>query len=167
MTGTPSRPTRRRTIALAVTGLVTLAALAVIIAGQLWLQGERGADERTGTVRDAADRAVTAVLSYDYRRIETGMSETAPLLTGDAKAQYLEVREPLVETAPSLKAVVTAEVKTSTVLEHDESSARVLLFVDQLSSSKKLDQPQLDQSRVVVTLTREGERWLVSTLAAI
>lgn len=167
MAEAPSRPSGRRTVAMAVAGMVTTTALAAVVAGQLWLRGERGEDELAGTVRDAADRTVTAVLSYDYRRIEADMSETAPLLSGDAKAQYLEVQKPLMETAPKLRAVVSAEVKASTVLAHDEDAARVLLFVDQLSSSKKLDQPQLDQSRVVVTLAREGDQWLVSTLAAI
>ena len=167
MTGTRTSPGRRRAVLLAVAAAVAVAAVATVVAGQLWLRGERAEDERADQVRDAADRAVTAVLSYDYRRIEDGMEETAPLLTGDAEAQYVEVQEPLLQTAPRLKAVVTAEVKSSTVLEHDDDSARVLLFVDQLSSSKKLQQPQLDQSRVVVTLARDGGRWLVSTLAAV
>lgn len=160
-------PRGRRTALLVVAALLTIAALAAVVVGQLWLHGQRSSDDRAAAVREAADRAVTAVLSYDYRRIEAGMEKTADLLTGDAQTQYVDVQEPLLATAPQLKAVVTAEVKSSTVLEHDEESARVLLFVDQLSSSKKLTQPQLDQSRVVVTLTREDGRWLVSTLSAI
>ncbi|HYG95300.1 MAG TPA: hypothetical protein VD859_17115 [Nocardioides sp.] len=157
----------RRTLLLLVTGVILVAALAVIVAGQLWLRGQRADEDREAAVRDAAEGAVTAVLSYDYRRLEDGMEETTPLLTGDAETQYLEVGKPLLESAPRLRAVVTAEVKAATVLESDDDSARVLLFVDQLSSSKKLSQPQLDQSRVVVTMERKDDRWLVSTLAAI
>lgn len=147
--------------------LVTAAALAVTVAGQLWLRGEAAEDTRAEAARDAADRAVTAVLSYDHRRLDAGREETLPLLTGDAEAQYVDVQRPLARTAPRLESVVAAEVKASTVLAHDEDSARVLLFVDQLASSRKLSQPQLDQSRVVVDLVREGDTWLVSTLAAM
>lgn len=157
----------RRTLVLAVSGVVLVAALAVIVAGQLWLRAQRAEDDRSAEVRAAAETAVTAVLSYDYRRLEEGTADTTPLLTGDAEAQYLEVQTPLAESAPRLRAVVTAEVNEATVLEADEESARVLLFVDQLSSSRKLTEPQLDQSRVVVTMEREGDSWLVSTLAAI
>lgn len=106
------------------------------------------------------------MLSYDHRRLEAGRKETLPLLTGDAAAQYDDVQEPLARTAPRLESVVDADVRATTVLEHDEDSAEVLLFVDQLASSKKLSQPQLDQSRVVVTLVRKEDRWLISSLAA-
>lgn len=158
---------RRRTVVLAVAAVLVLAALAVIVTGQLWLHGQDVADDRDEQVRDAADHAVTAVLSYDYRRLEKGMADTRPLLTGDALAQYEEVQKPLQRSAPRLKAVVSAEVKAATVLEADGDSARVLLFVDQVSSSRKLTQPQLDQSRVVVTMQRKGDDWLVSSLSAI
>lgn len=147
--------------------ILAVVALAVIVTGQLWLHGQHAADDRAVAVREAADKAVTAELSYDYRRLAAGRDETLPLLTGAARTEYDEVHAQVSATAPTLQAVVTAKVKASTVLEHDDSSARVLLFVDQLSSSKKLKQPNLDQSRVVVTLTREGDSWLVSSLAAI
>ncbi|HWJ80783.1 MAG TPA: hypothetical protein VNS55_00995 [Nocardioides sp.] len=158
--------TRRRLLA-ALAAVVLVAALAVIATGQLWLHGQRADDDRADQVREAADRAVTAVLSYDYRRLDQGVADTTPLLTGDALAQYEEVQRPLARTAPKLHAVVSAEVKTSTVLEADDDSARLLLFVDQVSSSRKLTQPQLDQSRVVVTMQRKGDDWLVSSLSAI
>lgn len=157
----------RRTVLLVVAGVVLAASLVVIVAGQLWLRGQRAEDDRDAEVRAAAESAVTAVLSYDYRRLEAGVEDTMPLLTGDAAAQYEEVQRPLADSAPRLKAVVTAQVDAATVLESDEDSARVLLFVDQVSTSKKLAEPETDQSRVVVTMEREGDDWLVSTLAAI
>ncbi|HWI42935.1 MAG TPA: hypothetical protein VNS81_04910 [Nocardioides sp.] len=158
---------RRRTALLALASLLLLGALLATAVGQVWLHGQRADDDRAKEVRAAADHAVTAVLSYDYRRLQAGSEETAPLLTGDAADQFEEVQKPLRSTAPRLEAVVTAEVRASTVLASDESSARVLLFVDQVSSSKKLKQPHLDQSRVVVTLTHKDGHWLVATLSAV
>lgn len=150
-----------------ITVAITSALLIAIAVGQWWLHEQRVADQRETAVRKAAETTVTAVLSYDYRRLEAGATDTAPLLTDDAKDQYLELQEPLARSAPRSKAIVAAEVKTSTVLESDTNSARVLLFVDQTSSSENLAQPQLDQSRIVVTLKRSGDNWLISTLAAI
>ncbi|MFC7495152.1 MULTISPECIES: hypothetical protein [unclassified Nocardioides] len=158
---------RRRTVLVVVAGVVLVAALAVIAVGQWSLHERRGEERRVAAIRDAAESAVTAVLSYDYRRLEAGVADTTPLLTGDAEREYADVQEPLARSAPGLKAVVSADVKESTVLESDDDNARVLLFVDQLSQSRRIERPQLDQSRVVVTMEREGDDWLVSTLAAV
>ncbi|MEZ0579432.1 hypothetical protein [Nocardioides sp. MH1] len=157
----------RRRLALAALGLLLAACLAVVAAGNWWLHQQRRDDDRVDDVASTAATTVTAVLSYDYRRLQAGMDSTTPLLTGDAEKQYVELQQPLLRTAPKLKAVVSADVKATTVLESDDDSARVLLFVDQTSTSKKLTEPQLDQSRILVTLTRSGDHWLVSTLAAI
>jgi len=148
-------------------GVVLVLALVTIVAGQWWLYAQRADDHRDAQIRDTAETAVTLVLSYDYRRLEDGMRDTKPLLTGDARTDYLEVEKPLLHSAPRIKAVVQATVKATSVLESDDDSARVLLFVDQTSTSTKLTQPQLDQSRVLVTMTKAHDTWLISTLKAI
>lgn len=163
----PAPTIDRRTLLVGALGVLLAACLAFVAAGQWWLHEQRSEDDRAASIRDAAETAVTAVLSYDYRRLQAGMDETKPLLTGDAEKQYVELQQPLLTSAPELRAVVQAEVKATTVLQSDDDSARVLLFVDQTSTSKKLTQPQLDQSRVLVTMERSGDHWLVSTLAAI
>ena len=157
----------RRTALVVAACIVLVAALVVIATGQWWRHERRADADRDAAIRDAAESAVTAVLSYDYRRLPSGVADTKPLLTGDAEKQYLDVQKPLARSAPGLKAVVSAEVKSLALVQSDDDSARVLLFVDQLSQSKKLSRPQLDQSRVVVTLARKDDHWLVSTLAAI
>jgi Mce-associated membrane protein len=166
MTLRPSLPGRRR-VGVALLTLTLAAALAVVVAGQLWLRAERSDDDTARAAREAAERAVTAALSYDYRRLADGRADTEPLLTGDAAEQYAEVLDPLARSAPRLHAVVVAEVKTATILDARDDAVEVLLFVDQVADSNKLSEPQLDQSRVVVTVVREGERWLVSTLRAV
>lgn len=158
----------RRRIALTTTAVVvTVAALVLTIAGQVWLHGRHADDQRERVVRDAAETAVAAVLSYDYRSLDTNLRTTRTLLTGDARKQYDDVSKPLLATAPGIHAITKAQVKTSAILQSGETSARVLLFVDQLSSSTSLKTPQVDQSRIVVTLTRSGGRWLVSSLSAV
>lgn len=158
---------RGRTVLTAVAAVLTVAALAVVVVGQIWLHGQRAQDSRERAIRDAAETAVTAVLSYDYRSLDTNLASTRPLLTGDARKQYDDVSKPLLATAPGIHAITKAQVKTTTVLQSGKDSARVLLFVDQLSSSTSLKTPQVDQSRIVVTVSRSGGRWLVSSLSAV
>lgn len=168
----------RGRLALASLVVVLLASVSVIVAGQAWLHAQRpttggwwfvvhAGSDRDTAIRSAADTAVTSILSYDYRRLRAGREDTLPLLTGDAKDQYLALQRPLAGSAPRLHSVVQAEVRSLAVLASDADSARVLLFVDQTSTSTKLSRPQLDQSRVLVTMQRTGDRWLVATLVAI
>lgn len=157
----------KQRMALVVLSVVATIAIVLIVVGQLWLRGQAADDDRDTAISEAADRAVTTMLSYDYRRLEAGAAAAPEVLTGDAKAQYVEAQAPVAKTAVKLESVVTADVKALTVLDQDDDSARVLLFVNQLSSSTQLSEPQLDQSRVVITLTRSGSTWLVSTIAAV
>lgn len=151
---------------IALAGLLVLA-LAGAGWGQWWLHQRRADTARASVVRTAANSTVAAVLSYDYRRLEAGMSDTRKLLVGDARQQYADLTQPLLTTAPKLHAVMQAKVKASTVLDCSASRARVLLFVDQTASSTKLKQPQVDESRIVVSLRRVDGHWLVSELAAV
>ena len=156
---------RRLLVGLALA--LTVTCLVVTIVGRSWLHDRAAEEHRRTAVTEAARSAVTAVLSYDYRSLGTNIASAEPLLTGDAKKQYREVSAPLLSTAPGIQAITKATVRTSTVLSSGPKQAEVLLFVDQTSSSTSLKTPRVDQSRILVTLTRSGQRWLVSTLTAV
>jgi len=158
--------TRPRAVSLVLLALLVVA-LGAIGWGQWWLHQQHRDDDRAAAAQHAATDTVTAVLSYDYRRLRADIDATEPLLTGDAKAQYADLSAPLLKTAPPIHAVMQAAVKSSTVLESSASSARVLLFVDQTASSTKLAKPQLDQSRILVTMKHTNGTWLVADLSAI
>ncbi|HEX4190017.1 MAG TPA: hypothetical protein VHZ06_03415 [Marmoricola sp.] len=164
---TPPPPTVRRRIVLALVALVLVAGIAVSAWGQLWLHGQHQDDSRRADALAAAKAGTTQILSYDYRRLAAGAKQTSALLTGAALSQYHDVQAPLQKAAPGLKAVVTAQVKVATVLSSGDETARVLLFVDQTSTSTKLTAPQLDQSRVVVGLVRRHGDWLISSISAV
>jgi Mce-associated membrane protein len=146
---------------------VLLAAVVVVAAGQWWLAAQRAQQEQEANVREAAGLAVERVLSYDYRRLEAGAASTRPLLTAHLQKQYASLQEQLQRTAPRLQASITAVVRQSAVLDADDSSAKVLLFVNQTTVSRKLTGPQLDQSRVIATLVQHDGDWLVDSVRAV
>jgi Mce-associated membrane protein len=43
----------------------------------------------------------------------------------------------------------------------------VVLFVNQTTTSNRLERPQLDQNRVEMTMTRVGGRWLISQVRGL
>lgn len=164
--GRPLAGWRRRVVVLAAAS-VLLTTVGVIVAGQWWLAGQRTEQERATTVREAADRAVERVLSYDYHRLQAGAASTRPLLTGHLQKQYASLQEQLQRTAPRLKASITAVVRQSAVLDADDDSAEVLLFVNQTTVSTEMKGPQLDQSRVIATLVQDDGKWLVDSVRAV
>lgn len=153
-------------VSLVVAGLLAAACLAILAWGQLWLHQQHADDADATQSVNAAMPAVTSTLSYDYRHLAADRSRARRGLTGDALAEYDKVQSTLAKTAPRIKAVVTARVTAHSVLSADDSAARVLLFVDQTSTSTYVTKPELDESRVVVTLRHLGGRWLVSSLQA-
>ena len=63
--------------------------------------------------------------------------------------------------------VVSAEVVESALVTATQSYARVLLFVNQTTKGRRLDEPLLDLDRVLVTLVRDGDEWRLDELDAL
>lgn len=124
------------------------------------------ADARTQSVA-AARSAVQGVLSYDYRHLDQDFTAGRKLLTPGFAKDYEETTKAVAPTAKQYHAVVTAEVTAAGARNVSADSATVLLFVDQTSTNTKHAQPRIDQSRVRVTMVKDGGRWLLSKLEAL
>lgn len=119
----------------------------------------------------AAKSSVQAVLSYDYRSISSDIATARSDTTGVFARQYAGTASRLLAEAKQVKAIVQATVGSAGVVSASPDNVVVLLFVDQASvrqdRGQKSPQTRIDQSRVRVTMTRVGNRWLVSDLAAL
>ena len=119
----------------------------------------------------AAERALKAVLSYDYRHMEADRDRAVEFLTPAYKKDYLKTFNELLTQGPDgspgpvekTKAVVTADVLDTGVVDAESDRVRVIAFVNQ-SSVKGDGQPTVFQNRVVATMVHRGDRWLVDNL---
>jgi Mce-associated membrane protein len=119
----------------------------------------------------AAERALTAVLSYDYRHMEADRDRAAQFLTPSYRKEYLKNFDDLLTKGPDgspgpavkTQAVVKADVLDTAVVDADPDRVRVLVFVNQ-SSVKGTGQPAIFQDRVVATMRHHGDRWLVDDI---
>jgi Mce-associated membrane protein len=119
----------------------------------------------------AAERALTAVLSYDYRHMEADRDRAAQFLTPSYRKEYLKNFDDLLTKGPDgspgpavkTQAVVKADVLDTAVVDADADRVRVLVFVNQ-SSVKGTGQPTIFQDRVVATMRHRGDRWLVDDI---
>lgn len=164
----PERP-RRRSDLLVLVALALVVALAVT-AGLLVLRarGEDRVEQARSAARAAGERHAVTLLSYDHRHLDRDFSRAEAVITGSFAQDYAQTTEKVVRpTAEQVKAVVTAEVVSSSVVRASENRVVLLLFVDQTTTSTRLEGPKVDLNRVRMTLTRTGGQWLVSAVDAL
>jgi Mce-associated membrane protein len=159
----------RRADALVLLGIAVVVALA-LTAGLLLLKarGEDRVDQARSQARAAAERHAVTLLSYDHRHLDKDFAAAKKVLTGGFADDYASTTEKVVRpSAEQVKAVVTAQVASSSVVRAAENRVVVLLFVDQTTTSTRLEGPRVDLNRVRMTLDRTGGQWLVSAVDAL
>jgi Mce-associated membrane protein len=119
----------------------------------------------------AATTAAGDVLSYDYRTLDADIARAQADATGVFAAQYRRTAAALQQQAAHNRAIVQATPSRPGVVSATADEVVVLVFVDQASvrqvAGAKTPTTRIDQSRVRMTMTRVGDRWLVSQLAAL
>lgn len=152
----------RRTITIAAL-LTGSAALTVAL-----YFGQFRADRETGpaaaqAVLDAATDGTTALLSYSPDDLDGDLAAAKSHLTGGFLDYYTEFAAQVVTPAVTQKAV-TADVRVmrAAVSELGPDTAKVLVFLNQVSTSKDRPDPALAASSVLVTLTKSDGSWLIS-----
>ena len=166
----PSTPARRRPGGLlplvAVAVVVALAVTAALLVVRVRAEGR--AEAARGDAVAAAEEAAVALLSYDHRHLGRDFRAARDVLTGSFAADYAQTTRKVVRpTAREVKAVVTADVVASSVVRAEGDRVVVLLFVDQTTTSTRLDGPKVDLDRVRMTMSRADGRWLVGGLDAL
>lgn len=114
-------------------------------------------------VLSAAREATEALLSYSPEKVDTDVAAAKALLTGDFLQKYTEFADSVVVPAAKGRGVKTeANVARAAVSQMRPGDAHVLIFVNQVTTSKERPTPALATSSVMVTMVRSDGRWLVS-----
>ena len=160
---------RQRWLALVTAALLLVS---VVSAGSVywWLyRPDRLTDEaaRQGVLA-AARTGTEALLSYSPDTVEENVAAAKSLLTGDFLTRYGEFADTVVTPAARERGIKTeANVARAAVAAMHPDEARVLVFVNQVTTSKERPTPALATSSVIVTLVRDGRGWLISEFTPI
>lgn len=150
---------------LVVIGLLFVAATAVT-AGLYFGQYRHDQQTNATTAKSAitaASEGTVAILSYTPDKLESDLAAAKSHLTGDFLTYYGRFTDQIVAPAAKTKAVTTqATVKRAVITELHADSARVLVFLDQTTTSKDAPEPVQTASSVVVSLTKVHDAWLIS-----
>jgi Mce-associated membrane protein len=151
-------------------GLLVLALSALAAFGLVAYRANRDASVEAG--RDqavaAAQVSAVAILSYDYRHLDADFAAGRKVLTGSFARDYAATTSKAVRPgAVQYHAVVKAEVAASSVVSATADQVVVLLFVNQTTTSNRLDGPRVDLNRVRLTLVKVDGHWLVKNVVAL
>ncbi|WP_374970321.1 hypothetical protein [Terrabacter sp. BE26] len=126
---------------------------------------------RTAAV-SSARTTLESLLSYSGSSFDKHVEEVLPQLTSPFKDQFTKVAATDIKPmAVKNAATVQAKVYEAGVMDAsgdggEGTTVRVMAFVNQATTTKAQPAPAIDQNRVIATMRKTGDRWLLSDLAA-
>lgn len=147
--------------------LVVVMIAAVAVAATVYFTQYRPDQQIDAAAADAARAAAVdgavAVLSYSPDTFDQDLAAAQTYLTGDFLDYYSKFAQQVVAPAAKDKAVKTsAVVGRSAVSDMHADSARVLLFINQTTTSNDKPDPAVASSSVLATMTKVDDKWLIS-----
>lgn len=158
----------RGLIAAGTAGAVALAAVIVMAINGFGYWSDRQEERARQDAVTAADRAVTAMFSYDFASVDTELPKAADNLSADFREDYLKlITQAIAPGAKEKQLTVKATTQASGVVSADRDHAVVMLYLNQVTTSKESPQGTTTGSRVRVTLDKTDDRWLVDAVTPI
>jgi Mce-associated membrane protein len=164
----PKRALLRRVISRWRQLAVAMALVASAAAASFLYFGPHRADQEiaaaTAAVVDAASLGSVALLSYAPGSVEPDLAAAQSHLTGEFLTYYSQFANQIVAPAAKQKDVhATATVVRAAPAEVGVDHAKVLIFLNQTTTSRDNPEPAQTASSVMVGLTKVGPRWLISS----
>lgn len=142
------------------------AVLAAVLAGagyEGWLVLQHHQkDVAAAQALDAAKKYILTLTSVDTNAIDKNFTDVLDGSTGEFKDMYTKSSAQLRQTLIDNKAAAHGSVIDAAVQSATEDKVDVVLFIDQSVSNGAAPAPQLDRSRVKMTMEKVDGRWLAS-----
>lgn len=138
--------------------------------GRLWWLDRR--HDETEAARTEATAVVKqhlgTILSYRTASVEKDLAAAERHLTGRFEEDFSQLARTVVAPASKQDGVSTqAKVVVSSVVSASSTDVVALVYVSHTTKGKTLSEPKVTPSRLRVTLSRVGDRWLVSDLTPV
>ena len=151
---------------------VLIAAASVGLAVVLYVTRYRTDVQTDGAAASAAVRAASegtvALLSYQPDSVDTDLTAAKTHLTGEFLTYYGKFSDEILLPAARERAVRSeAAVVRAAEAEIHPDTAKVLVYVNQTTTSRERPDASQTASSVMVSLTKVGERWLISAFDPI
>jgi Mce-associated membrane protein len=167
----PSAPRRRRLVSLLPVALLALGAVLLAV-GTVFLaldlrEARETEEARTEALAQARD-AARVLFSYDHETLDEDFAEGLAVTTGKFREEYAKTTSEVVkDVAVEYKAVVDATVREAGVISASPDEVLALVFLNQATTSNRVEGQKIDQSRVRMRLVEEDGEWLVAEVRAL
>ena len=163
-------PRRRRLGGLLPVLALSLLTVLLLLTGYLAWQVRE--DVRTDAARDdalAASRdAARLLFSYDHESLDEDFERGLAVTTGEFREEYERTtREVVRPVAEQYDAVVEADVVEAAVVSATPDRVVTVAFVNQTTTSTRVEGPKIDQSRVRMSLREVDGEWRVDQVSAL
>ncbi|MFD4470298.1 hypothetical protein ACFWPA_18625 [Rhodococcus sp. NPDC058505] len=159
---------RGRRIALVVAALIVVV-LVLAVTALAWLS--RGSAAREAARADAlaeGPAVVEAVLSYNAQTVDADLDRAGQDTTGDFRREFVDYASTTVAPQSKERGISTrARVVEAGYLDGTADRARLLMFIDQITTSTAQPAPAATASRVEVTLELDDGRWRIGALTPV
>ncbi|KUI25128.1 twin-arginine translocation pathway signal [Mycobacterium sp. IS-1742] len=153
---------------LTVLAAAAFAGLAVVLYLTQYRTDVRTDDAAASAAIRAASVGTVALLSYQPDSVDTDLAAAENHLTGGFLDYYGRFSDEILLPAAKQRAVSTeASVVRAAEAEIHPDTAKVLLFVNQTTTSRERPDPAQTASSVMVSLTKVDGRWLISAFDPI
>ncbi len=137
------------------------------LAGWVYLSQYRPDTQTDAAVEQSAVNAArdgtTALLSYKPDTLNQDFEAAKSHLSGDFRNYYDQFTKQVITPAAQSKGVTTtAQVVGAAATELHQNSAVVLIFVNQVTTSKERPDPSMASSSVLVSLAKQHGDWLIT-----
>ncbi len=163
----PSRS--KRPLILSATAAVLVVAAAVCGGLVFWKHHE---DSQLDSARKdsaaAARKTVEAMFTYDFHTVDTELPKAGDGMTTSFRSDYKKlVDQAIAPGAKQKELTVQATAQASGLISADNNRAVVLLYLNEVTTSKDNPQNTITPTRVRVNLDHDNGRWLVSGVTPI
>lgn len=145
--------------------VASVALVVALLAACGWLGYLVWADQREDDLRrtatEDASRLVVQLASYDHTDVDANLEAVVAEATPGFADRYREVSDGLRELLSSGQGTSSATVTHAGVQSVDDERAVVLVFLDQEVTNVTVPEGRVDASRMVVSLARDGDRWVL------
>ena len=142
---------------------VVLFAISAVAGVEGWLLFQHHQkDVAAAQALEAAKTFTLTLTTIDPNAVGTNITDVLDGSTGEFKNLYQQSSAQLRQVLVDNKATANGMVVEAAVKSATKDKVEVVLFVDQAVSNATSPEPQLDRSRVVMTMEKVDGRWLAS-----
>ena len=143
-----------------IASVIVILLLVVAALGYVLWQAHRQDELRHSAAEDAS-RLVVQLATYDHPDVDANLDAVVAEATPGFADRYREVSEGLRDLLASGEGTSKGTVSHAAVESVDGDTAVVLVFLDQEVTNVTVPEGRVDSSRMVVTVVRDGDRWLL------